>query len=183
MLLLAACTGRMSQPMQKHFTAEVTSEYDLQAVGWRCEQVSYCIQFVVLLLSVPNVLFRQIDFTFAVRVSWIFPLFTTILNIAILTTTSATKHQDDWMKNTHPQKLQPEKGKLHFLFARRSRRSLRKTCHATAERLGEDDTCFIIIKQFVIIIKYDVVLLLIVVLKYHTFKPPEYYTTTYVALS
>ncbi|EFX83985.1 hypothetical protein DAPPUDRAFT_239175 [Daphnia pulex] len=51
---------------------------------------------------------------------------------------------------THPQQHQPNEGKpsLHFLHFRRSRRSLRKTCHVTAERLGENDTCNIIIKQF-----------------------------------
>ncbi|EFX83976.1 hypothetical protein DAPPUDRAFT_239157 [Daphnia pulex] len=50
---------------------------------------------------------------------------------------------------THPQQHQPKEGKpsLHFLHFRRSRRSLRKTCHVTAERLGENDTCNIIIKQ------------------------------------
>jgi hypothetical protein len=35
----------------------------------------------------------------------------------------------------------------HALHTRRLRRSLRKTCHATAERLGENDTCYLIIKQ------------------------------------
>ena len=52
-------------------------------------------------------------------------------------------------RKAQPFGIQPKEGKasLHFLYARRSRRSLRKTCHATAKRLGEDDTCCIIIKQ------------------------------------
>ncbi|XP_046650384.1 uncharacterized protein LOC124341350 isoform X2 [Daphnia pulicaria] len=44
-----------------------------------------------------------------------------------------------WVRKTHPQQRQPKEGQasLHFLHVRRSRRSLRKTYHATAERLGD----------------------------------------------